>query len=207
MADAAFDFVALNFERSVRRKLGAKAGGSFLNRLEFRPPGAPDGDAACVHGDSGPVSAVYWQTRATFTPNFPPLRKTRGKPWKSVRSRLCRGGVHHAFLVFVLFHLHCASNPKSAIKASVPYERNSRMPSEKNDQSVLTHIDQLVKEEERLYAKNSLTGDDQARLSEVKVALDQCWDLLRQRRALREFGEDPDKAKVRPAKIVENYEQ
>jgi len=81
------------------------------------------------------------------------------------------------------------------------------MANEKNDQSVLGHIDQLVKEEERLYAKNGLTAEDQARLGEVKVALDQCWDLLRQRRALREFGEDPDKAKVRPAKIVENYEQ
>jgi hypothetical protein len=81
------------------------------------------------------------------------------------------------------------------------------MADEKNDQSVLSHIDQLVKEEERLYAKNGLTEEDQARLGEVKVALDQCWDLLRQRRALREFGEDPEKAKVRPAKIVENYEQ
>ena len=81
------------------------------------------------------------------------------------------------------------------------------MANEKNDQSVLSHIDQLVKEEERLYAKNGLTEEDQARLGEVKVALDQCWDLLQQRRALREFGEDPDKAKVRPAKIVENYEQ
>jgi hypothetical protein len=81
------------------------------------------------------------------------------------------------------------------------------MANEKNDQSVLGHIDELVKEEERLYAKNGLTEKDQARLGEVKVALDQCWDLLRQRRALREFGEDPDKAKVRPAKIVENYEQ
>jgi Protein of unknown function (DUF2630) len=81
------------------------------------------------------------------------------------------------------------------------------MANQKTDQPVLSHIDQLVKEEERLYAKNGLTDDDQARLAEVKVELDQCWDLLRQRRALREFGEDPDKAKVRPAKIVENYEQ
>jgi len=81
------------------------------------------------------------------------------------------------------------------------------MANEKSDQSVLSHIDGLVKEEERLYAKNGLTEEDQARLAEVKVALDQCWDLLRQRRALREFGEDPDKAKVRAAKIVENYEQ
>ena len=62
------------------------------------------------------------------------------------------------------------------------------MANEKNDQSVLSHIDQLVKEEEHLYAKNGLTDEDQARLAEVKVALDQCWDLLRQRRALREFG-------------------
>lgn len=81
------------------------------------------------------------------------------------------------------------------------------MANEKSDQTVLGHIDELVKEEERLYAKNGLTEEDQARLGEVKVALDQCWDLLRQRRALREFGEDPDKAKVRAAKIVENYEQ
>jgi hypothetical protein len=81
------------------------------------------------------------------------------------------------------------------------------MANEKSDQSVLGHIDELVKEEERLYAKNGLTEEDQARLGEVKVALDQCWDLLRQRRALREFGEDPNKAKVRPAGIVENYEQ
>jgi hypothetical protein len=81
------------------------------------------------------------------------------------------------------------------------------MTNEKSDQSVLGHIDELVKEEERLYAKNGLTEEDQTRLAEVKVALDQCWDLLRQRRALREFGEDPGKAKVRPAKIVENYEQ
>ena len=75
------------------------------------------------------------------------------------------------------------------------------------DQSVLSHIDQLVKKEERLYAKSGLTEDEQARLSKLKVELDQCWDLLRQRRALQEFGEDPDKAKVRPARIVENYEQ
>ena len=81
------------------------------------------------------------------------------------------------------------------------------MANEKKDQSILSHINQLVKEEERLYGKNGLTGDDEARLGELKVELDQCWDLLRQRRALREFGKDPDEAKVRPAEIVENYEQ
>lgn len=85
--------------------------------------------------------------------------------------------------------------------------RYAHMTSDNKDQSVLSHIDSLVKEEERLYAHSELTDADRQRLAALKVELDQCWDLLRQRRALREFGEDPNNAKVRPAKIVENYEQ
>jgi hypothetical protein len=81
------------------------------------------------------------------------------------------------------------------------------MANEKNDQSVLNHINKLVEEEGHLSGKDELTYEDEVRLTKLKVELDQCWDLLRQRRALREFGDDPDKAKVRPAKIVENYEQ
>jgi hypothetical protein len=81
------------------------------------------------------------------------------------------------------------------------------MAIEKKDQSVLDHIDSLVKEEERLYGRSELTDDDRQRLTELKIELDQYWDLLRQRRALREFGDDPGRAKVRAAKIVENYEQ
>jgi hypothetical protein len=81
------------------------------------------------------------------------------------------------------------------------------MASDNKDQSVLNHIDELVKEEERLYGQKELSDDDHEKLARLKVQLDQCWDLLRQRRALREFGDDPDKAKVRPSKIVENYEQ
>ncbi len=75
------------------------------------------------------------------------------------------------------------------------------MANESKDQPVLGHIDGLVKEEERLYAKGELTDDDRDRLAKIKVELDQCWDLLRQRRALREFGRDPDQAKVRPPKV------
>ena len=81
------------------------------------------------------------------------------------------------------------------------------MAIEDKDKSVLNHIDRLVKEEDGLYGRSELTNDDRERLGQLKVELDQCWDLLRQRRALREFGDDPDKAKVRPARIVENYEQ
>jgi len=81
------------------------------------------------------------------------------------------------------------------------------MANESKDLPVLGHIDGLVKEEERLYAKGELTEDDRDRLAKIKVELDQCWDLLRQRRALREFGRDPDQAKVRPPNVVGNYEQ
>jgi Protein of unknown function (DUF2630) len=81
------------------------------------------------------------------------------------------------------------------------------MANESKDQSVLGHIDGLVKEEESLYAQRELSDQDRGRLAKIKVELDQCWDLLRQRRALREFGRDPDQAKVRPAKVVEDYEQ
>jgi len=44
-------------------------------------------------------------------------------------------------------------------------------------------------------------------LNSIQVELDQCWDLLRQRRALREFGKDPDRAQVRSRDVVERYEQ
>lgn len=75
------------------------------------------------------------------------------------------------------------------------------------DESVLKRITRLVEEEQALYGHGSMDDHGKARLHTVKVELDQCWDLLRQRRALREFGEDPDHAKVRPASVVEKYEQ
>jgi len=75
------------------------------------------------------------------------------------------------------------------------------------DQPVRQHIEHLVKEEHRLHSEKSLSDPDQKRLKSIQVELDQCWDLLRQRRALREFGEDPERARVRPADVVENYEQ
>ena len=65
----------------------------------------------------------------------------------------------------------------------------------------------MVEEEEALYAQTPLDDRALARIDALKVELDQCWDLLRQRRALREFGRDPDQAAVRPAAVVEKYEQ
>jgi hypothetical protein len=81
------------------------------------------------------------------------------------------------------------------------------MQHELTDGSVLRHIEELVSQEHRLQAKESLTEEDRARLQSVQVELDQSWDLLRQQRALRTVGQDPDKAQVRPAETVEQYEQ
>jgi hypothetical protein len=75
------------------------------------------------------------------------------------------------------------------------------------DKPVREHIEQLVKEEHRLHGQKSLAEPDHKRLEAIKVELDQYWDLLRQRRALREFGNDPEQASVRPADVVEKYEQ
>jgi hypothetical protein len=81
------------------------------------------------------------------------------------------------------------------------------MEKRSDDSSVKNHIEKLVKEEHALYGHSALSAEDQARLQVIKVELDQCWDLLRQRRAQREFGKDPDHAVVRPKETVESYEQ
>jgi hypothetical protein len=76
------------------------------------------------------------------------------------------------------------------------------------DESVLRHIRELVDEEHRLRnAAAPLDPPGTKRLEHLQVELDQCWDLLRQRRAKREFGDDPDQAEVRPENVVESYEQ
>ena len=81
------------------------------------------------------------------------------------------------------------------------------MPEATGDAGVIGKIEALVHEEQRLYSGQNLDDSAKVRLEKIQVELDQCWDLLRQRRALREFGDDPDQAKVRPAAIVEKYEQ
>ena len=81
------------------------------------------------------------------------------------------------------------------------------MENQVGDQPVLNYIQRLVAEEQRLYQQGKLPQADRKRLPKVQVELDQCWDLLRQRRALRDVGLDPDDAQVRPAQVVENYEQ
>jgi hypothetical protein len=79
-----------------------------------------------------------------------------------------------------------------------------------SDAEISGSIDELVREEHRLWEAESRgeAGEtERRRLAEVKIALDQCWDLLRQRRALEEFGRNPDSAAARPEEVVERYQQ
>jgi hypothetical protein len=79
-----------------------------------------------------------------------------------------------------------------------------------DDRQVMDRIGALVEEEHTLERQAIGAGLDEgqeARLREVEVQLDQCWDLLRQRRARRNAGQDPDSADVRPGGTVEGYLQ
>jgi hypothetical protein len=80
-----------------------------------------------------------------------------------------------------------------------------------DDAEVLQRINQLVEEEHRLREHAAggrpLSDDDTTRLAALEVGLDQCWDLLRQRRARREYGQDPDEAAPRDPSVVERYLQ
>ena len=83
-----------------------------------------------------------------------------------------------------------------------------------SDESILNRIEQLVAEEHHLTSREEADAksdegleDDRARLEQVSIELDRCWDLLRQRRARRDAGQDPDEAHVRDADTVERYWQ
>jgi Protein of unknown function (DUF2630) len=77
-----------------------------------------------------------------------------------------------------------------------------------DDGRIMNKIDELAREEHELFEKEShgkASDAERERLKRLQVTLDQCWDLLRQRRARRAAGQNPDEAQVRDEKIVENY--
>lgn len=80
-----------------------------------------------------------------------------------------------------------------------------------DDAEIVQRISRLAEDERELEQSHAgpagLSDDDVQRLRSLEVALDQCWDLLRQRRARRNAGQDPDEATVRPEQIVEGYRQ
>jgi Protein of unknown function (DUF2630) len=73
------------------------------------------------------------------------------------------------------------------------------------DDEILDRVHRLVEDEQEL--RRSGGPVDEARMRQLEETLDQCWDLLRQRRAKREYGENPDDAAVRDARTVEGYQQ
>ncbi|HUE19721.1 MAG TPA: DUF2630 family protein [Stellaceae bacterium] len=76
------------------------------------------------------------------------------------------------------------------------------------DKQITDHIDALAQEEHALFEKEShgkASDADRARLQQIGVLLDQSWDLLRQRRAKREFGQNPNEARPRDPKTIKNY--
>lgn len=92
-----------------------------------------------------------------------------------------------------------------------PYERGDwEVEAEMDEPQIHGSIERLVAEEHDLWERES-AGDaseaDRARLEEIKVSLDQCWDLLRQRRALGDAGKDPEGAQARRPEVVERYQQ
>jgi Protein of unknown function (DUF2630) len=80
-----------------------------------------------------------------------------------------------------------------------------------DDKQIIAHIDELIETEHQLrhqLAAGQLTApEEREQLRSVEAELDQYWDLLRQRRARREFGENPDEAAQRPVSEVEGYLQ
>ncbi len=74
-----------------------------------------------------------------------------------------------------------------------------------SDARVLTQIQRLASEEHTLFERSNLGQSESGRLAAIQIELDQCWDVLRQRQALREMGRDPAEAQVRPADVVEKY--
>lgn len=80
-----------------------------------------------------------------------------------------------------------------------------------SEKQIIGRVDELVAEEhslrQRLSAGELTAAEEHERLKQVEEELDQCWDLLRQRRAKAEFGDDPDEAQARPVDEVESYRQ
>lgn len=76
-----------------------------------------------------------------------------------------------------------------------------------DDRKVLAHIHELIDCEEQLYLRGNLKKAEMKKIQRMKIERDRCWDLLRQRRALREAGKDPEDAHIRSRRVVENYKQ
>jgi hypothetical protein len=76
-----------------------------------------------------------------------------------------------------------------------------------DENDILSRISSLVDEEHKLREGSDHTDEQRVRMQQLEAHLDQCWDLLRQRRAKRQYDENPDDAQARPESTVESYLQ
>ena len=76
-----------------------------------------------------------------------------------------------------------------------------------DEKDIMSRISSLVEEEHKLRESTEHSDEQRSRMRELEASLDQCWDLLRQWRAKRQYGEDPDEAEARPEPQVERYLQ
>ncbi|HEY0506990.1 MAG TPA: DUF2630 family protein, partial [Blastococcus sp.] len=76
-----------------------------------------------------------------------------------------------------------------------------------DEKDIMSRISELVEEEHKLREGTDHTADQRTRMSEIETNLDQAWDLLRQRRAKRQYDENPEEARERPESTVESYLQ
>jgi hypothetical protein len=93
----------------------------------------------------------------------------------------------------------------AAIRRVTAQRKEIAMEEGDKDTDTMGHIEKLVAEEHKLFESKTRTDAQEKRLKAIQVKLDQCWDLLRQRRAARETGHDPKDAKVRAPEVVEHY--
>ena len=104
-----------------------------------------------------------------------------------------------------------ATSPARQLPGAAELAQASDTVEPMDDKEILANIDDLIQTEHELRTKlasGEISGaEEHARLAAAEQALDQCWDLLRQRRARREFGQNPEEAQVRPASEVEGYRQ
>lgn len=115
--------------------------------------------------------------------------------------------------------MFCSDLPVVLVRRRAPHyadwyplpQKGSRKKDTVDEQDILHRIQSLVEEERELRekAESAAPGPehapDRTRLKRIEEDLDQCWDLLRQRRAKMQYGENPDEAEVRPVKQVEDY--
>jgi hypothetical protein len=102
------------------------------------------------------------------------------------------------------------SPARARTKEQTPSDGSHEEKVTMDDATIHERIEQLVDEEHELWRRQNegaIDDETRRRLMELQVALDQLWDLLRQRKALRRAHLDPEAAEVRPAEIVENYRQ